>query len=65
MDLLLELEGITSLREFKRLRQLYDQVEGHVRILKSLGIAPESYSSLLSLILMKKLPQELCITVSK
>ena len=65
MYLLLELEGVTSLREFKRLRHLYDQVEGHVRSLKSLGITPESYGSLLSPILMKKLPQELCIIVSK
>ena len=65
MDLLLELEGVTSLREFKRLRHLYDQVEGHVRSLKCLGITPESYGTLLSPILMKKLPQELCIIVSK
>ena len=41
------------------------QVEGHVRSLKSLGIAPKLYSSLLSPILMKKLQQELYITVSK
>ena len=41
--LLLELEDVTSLRDFKRLRHLYDQVEGHIRSLKSPGITSESY----------------------
>ena len=65
MDLLLELEPVFSMRDLKKLRHLYDQVEGHVRNLRSLGVSSESYGSLLSPIVMKRLPQELCIIVSK
>ena len=65
MDLLLELEPVFSMRVLKKLRHLYDQVEGHVRNLRSLGVSSESYGSLLSPIVMKRLPQELCIIVSK
>ena len=65
MDLLLELEPVFSMRDLKKICHLYDQVEGHVRNLRSLGVSSESYGSLLSPIVMKRLPQELCIIVSK
>ena len=65
MDLLMQLEAVTSIRDLKGLRHLYDKIEGHVRSLKSLGVPQESYGSLLSSIIMKRLPQELCVTVSR
>ena len=65
MDQLLALEPVTSLRDLKGLRRLYDKLEAHVRSLKGLGISSESYSSMLSSVLMKRLPQELCVIVSR
>ena len=54
MKALLNLEAVTSSRDLKNLRQLYDKVESHVRCLKSLdNITSASYGSLLSSILMK------------
>ena len=58
MDTLLNLEVVSS-HNLKELRHLFDKVETHVRGLKSLGIPPSSYGSLLSSILMSKLPQDL------
>ena len=43
---------------------LYDRVE-YVRGLRALGVMPESYGSLLSSVLVKKLPQELPLIVSR
>ena len=61
----LELEAVSSMRDLKRLRLLYDQAECHIWCLKSLGIPSESYGSLLlAPILMKRLPHELCVTIS-
>ena len=65
MEALLNLEAVTSSRDLKNLRQLYDKVESHVRCLKSLDITSASYGSLLSSILMKKISQDLCLIVSR
>lgn len=47
------------------LRRLYDDVESHIRSLKSLGVAPDSYDALLSPVLLNKLPPELRLIVSR
>ena len=49
----------TSAHNLKGLRRLYDDVESHVRRLKALGVTSESYGSLLSSVLLSKLPQDL------
>ena len=59
MDALLNLETVTSLHNLKGLRTLCDSIESHVRSLGSLGVSSASYGSLLSSILMNKLPHEL------
>jgi len=48
----------------KGLWHLYDLVESQVRGLRALGVPPHSYGSLLSSVLINKLPQELCLIVS-
>ena len=58
MEELLQLNSVASSTNLKGLRRLYDTVESHVRGLKSLGIGAESYGSLLSSVLMNKLPTE-------
>ena len=65
MDALMSLEPVMSLQNLIALRRLQDMVETHVQGLRSLGVAPESYGALLSPVIMKKLPQELRVIISR
>ena len=56
---------MTSASNLKGVRKLYDLVESNIRSLKSLGVAPESYGSLLSSVLLNKMPQEIQLIVSR
>lgn len=56
---------ISSDRNLKELRQLYDHTEAHVRSLRSLGIEAASYGALLSPVLLTKLPPDLRLVVSR
>ena len=64
MDILLNASPVASPNDLKGLRHLHNQVESHVRGLKSLRVAPESYGSLLSSVLLNKLPRELRSIIS-
>ena len=64
MDILLNVSPVTN-QNTRKLRELYDTLESHVRSLKSLGIPSNSYGSLLSSIIMNKLPQELRLIISR
>ena len=65
MDVLLNIDAVTSQHNLKGLRHLYDSVETQVRGLRALGVPSESYGSLLTSVLMNKLPQELRLIVSR
>ena len=65
MDTLMSMEPITSDRNLKELRRLYDHTESHVRSLRSLGIEATSYGALLSPVLLAKLPPDLRLIVSR
>ena len=65
MDILINLDAVSSQHNLKGLRHLFDLVESHVRGLKSLGIPPEAYGSLLSSVLMNKLPSEFRLIISR
>ena len=65
MEILLNLDTVTSHYHVRSLRQLYDTVESNVRSLKSLGVSRESYGGLLSSILMNKLPQEFHLVITR
>ena len=65
LENLLGIDAITSQHNLKGLRHLYDTVESQVRGLRSLGVPAASYGSLLSSVLMNKLPQELRLIVSR
>ena len=65
MDALMSLEPVMSLQNLIALRRLQDMVETHVQGLRSLGVAPELYGALLSPVIMKKLPQELRVIISR
>ena len=49
----------------RKLRELYDTLESHVRSLNSVEIPSDSYGSSLSSIIMSKLPQELRLIIRK
>ena len=65
MDALMNLEAVISQHNTRKLRHLFDSVEVQVRGLKALGISSESYWSLLSSILLNKLPPEIRLIVSR
>ena len=65
MDLLLNLEAVTSQHNLKGLRHLFDVVESNVWGLRALGVPADTYGGLLSSILMGKLPAELRLIVSR
>lgn len=64
MDILLNVEAVTSQHNLKGLRHLYDLVESHVRSLKSLGVSPDPYGTLLSSVLLNKFPLEIWLIAS-
>ena len=65
MNSLLQLPSVLSHHDLKGLRRLYDSVEANVRGLRALGISTDSYGSLLTSVLMNKLPTEIRIVVSR
>ena len=65
MDILLNLNTVSLQHNLKGLRHLFDQVESYVRGLKSLGVPPESYGSLMSYVLMNKLPSEFSLIINR
>ncbi|XP_011410528.1 PREDICTED: uncharacterized protein LOC100633078 [Amphimedon queenslandica] len=65
MEAFTGLEAVTDNQNLSALRRLYDKVEIHVRGLRSLGIAHSAYGALLTPLLMRKLPQELRVLISR
>ena len=62
MEILLNAESVSSANQVAALRKLYDKIESNVRGLASLGVTSDSYGSLLSSVLIQKLPSELSLT---
>ncbi|CAB4010878.1 Hypothetical predicted protein, partial [Paramuricea clavata] len=48
MDSLLKLPEATSMSEVKKLRNIYDKLESHVRSLRNVGVSPDTYGSFLA-----------------
>ena len=55
---LLKLPVATSISETKKLRDIYDKLESHVRSLQNIGIGAETYGSFLSPVVMSKIPED-------
>ena len=65
MEHLLNLAPVSSSQDLRSLRMFYNSLEGHVHGLKALGVASESYGSLLSSVLLNKILQDICMIVSR
>ena len=61
----MNVEAVTSQHNLKGLRHLYNLIESHVRSLKSLRVSPDSYGTLLSSVLLNKLPSEIQLIASR
>ena len=59
MKTLLNISSVKSGLNIQALRQLHDLIESQIRSLKSLRLSSSSYGSLLSSVVMSKLPQDL------
>ncbi|GBN50588.1 hypothetical protein AVEN_4592-1 [Araneus ventricosus] len=58
MNKLLMIESVKSVSNVTALRKMYDELEIQVRSLESLGVAADTYSSLLCPIVLQKIPEE-------
>ena len=65
MDVLMNADAVTSPHNVPALRHFHDVVELNVRSLKALGVAAETYGSLLATVLMNKLPNDLRLITSR
>ena len=65
MEALVKLPAIKNMNNVVGLRKIYDRVESSIRNLKSLGISPTSYGSLLTPMLTEKLPPELRMIIAR
>ena len=65
MESLVKLPAVRDVNNVTSLRKIYDPVESSIRNLKSVGINPDSYGSLLTPLLTKKLPPELRMVIAR
>ena len=65
IESLLNVTGVHSQHDIRGLRKLFDSVESHVRGLKALGVAAQTYGGLFTSVLVNKLPPELRLLVTR
>ena len=65
IEQLMRLESVSSEHHLVELRRLYDRTESNIRGLKTLGVAADAYGTLFIPIFMKKLPQELKLSLTR
>ena len=65
MNELLKLKAVTSDKDVKELRRFYDALENHIRSLLSLDVDSKSYGSLLTPIIMERLPPQVRLILSR
>ena len=65
VETLLALPAIESSNDLQNLRCLYDRTEATVRSLRGVGVSDESYGTILTPIIMAKVPSELRLILSR
>lgn len=61
----MEVEPVESDKNLRGLRRLDDEVESHIRSLSALGVVSDSYGAMLAPVLLKKLPPDVRLTISR
>ena len=64
MQRLMKLPSIPS-RDITKLRELFDIIESQIRALQALGVESTSYGSLLTPVILEKLPNEMKLIISR
>ena len=62
---LLDLKGVTDSNDTKGLRVLHDNIETYIRNLKSLQVTSETYGTMLVPCILKKIPSDIRVDVTK
>lgn len=65
METLLNLTAVSADNDLRGLRRLYNEVEANVRSLKALGVDQASYGTMLTSVLLVKLPPEIRLIVTR
>ena len=65
MNELLNMKKIERDRDLQGLRRLYDDIESHIRSLRSLDVDDDNYGSLLTPMIMERLPHQFKLTMSR
>ena len=65
MDALLNLDAVEKSGSVERLRNLFDKVETQVRSLRALGVESTTYGTLLSSVILNKLPAEVRLIIHR
>ena len=65
MEVLLQIESVSSSQNMKALQRQFDNINTHIRSLESLNIKEESYQNLLCPVLVGKLPPDMQLTLSR
>ena len=65
MEILLNLSAVSGEHDLRGLRRLYNEVEANVRSLKALGVEQDSYGTMLTSVLLTKLPPEIRLIVTR
>lgn len=65
MDAMLKLNRVSMMADIKKIRQIYDQVEIHVRGLQAQGVDSAQYGMLLIPIMMAKIPKDVRLILSR
>ena len=60
----MNIEPVTLSRDLRVLQKLHDHVQSHVRSLSALGVDVATYGSLLSSVILNKLPTDLQLIIS-
>ena len=65
MEILLNLSAVSGEHDLKGFCRLYNEVEANVRSLKALGVERDSYGTMLTSVLLTKLPPEIRLIVTR
>ena len=65
MESFLNLSAVSGEQDLRSLHQLYNDVKANIRSLKALGVEQESYETMLTSVLLTKLPPEVRLIVTR
>ena len=65
MDKLLSISPVTSVNDIGKIRNVYDEIEVHVRNLNSLQIDTKQYGPVLISVVMSKVPEQIKLIISR